>query len=198
MSRVRRICTIALSISWVASGAQARPCDVAGSRVPNCGFDSELPPWFFLATTAIWVGHGCATAPGCAQFSRSGAVLFAQALSACAPVDPLQEHLFGFSMRVVSGAPDGDCSYALHLYDDPACVIASGQVQGFFPPTAEWSHVERYFTAPASTMGARLVVQCDDPDNGFLLALDDALLVPVLFRDGFESGDFSAWTLSVP
>ena len=64
-----------------------------------------------------------------------------------------------------------------------------GELQGMLSPF------------PVETQSIRLtvMVSTDSSDSGLTVRVDDAFFgVPVLFEDGFESGDTSNWSLAVP
>ena len=196
-----RCLLFALILPLLASPARARPCDAAGSLVPNCGFDTDTTGWFFIADSVVHATDDCATGPGCVELDRDDGAIFAEAATFdCFPVEPLTGYAYGFSIRLESGTAALGCFATFIPYQNEACTIHI-QDDSFilFTPAAQWTEHSGLVTTTADTVAARLEVRCGDFEDDFVMRVDDALVVATtIFVDGFETGDASRWTSSVP
>lgn len=126
-------------------------------------------------------------------------------LAQCVALD--EGHIYRLSAAVRVDESDGipvSATLACELFDAPAC---GGGSLGSFSTTASltdtgaaWTPLQLELASPAGTTSARCGVAAS-PESAISAEVfaDQARLVRSdLFADGFESGDTSAWTLTVP
>ena len=192
------VLSITVLLSLVAVPAVARPCDTAGSLVPNCGFDSGPEGWSFSGDPATWVTGDCATAPGCMRLDRPTAPTAVEAISDCFDVDPSTEYAYGGSFRLESGVVSQICSVDFWLYTDAGCNTFLDFEFAPFAISSLWREQVAGVVTTAATQSAKLRLACFSEATDFVVRVDDGLALPALFVDGFASGNLTRWSASVP
>ena len=179
------------------AAVRAGDCGVAGNLVPNCGFDVDLANWTLNGEPALHVAGDGASAPGCAALDRYESLQMIEAVSDCLGVEPLQPYALAMSVRLASGAVPDICFLSLLEYSDASCgaFLFEDFFLVHFDPT--WRELRRGRTVGASTQSAYLKLTCSGPSD-FVVRIDDGVVVPVVFADGFETFDTSFWSLAVP
>jgi hypothetical protein len=193
----RRALPAFLLFLFAAAAADASSCTLAGSMVPNCGFDTDDSWWSFSADQVTWVSADCATGPGCLEIDRHDAVSAAEALSSCAPVVPGAEYGFGGSFRLESGAITQTCGVGLWLHSDAGCLTFLTPWFATFAITPAWREQVAGATMPGDAHSVILRLVCYS-ESEFVMRIDDALVVAAVFVDGFESEDSTRWSATVP
>lgn len=169
--------------------------------VTNGGFDSDLVGW--QAEDAFWNGEDRQGQPDSGSAHLINPHISAgAAVSQCTPVTPGEAYEFRQSFRYVSADPQpwDQMLFRLIWYADAECL---GDPQGNFvnygvgPLDGEWHDVAVQVRAPASAQRVRILAIITPPGGtGPREALvDDVRLVGqgLIFADGFEFGDTSAW-----
>lgn len=124
----------------------------------------------------------------------------------CIPVLPVdRDYSFGGTLRIADGATaTGQASIQIWFWEDSNCTTVVGSTTGTPPVTTAapgWNRVHATATAPATAVAARLTLWNSKTDAGGELGVhfDNVTLQPTLvFADGFECGDTTAWSNTVP
>jgi hypothetical protein len=190
-------------VSWLFVLAFAAPvagmdCDFPGNLVPNCGFDVDEAGWFMGADSITGETSDCTTGPRCVTLDRADAVHSIEVMSACIDVNPSTYFTFGGWLRRVSGVITQSCSLSLYEYTDKVC--GPGLFPAFFvrAPSASWGELRAGHQVGGTTLSVKLRLACGDENNDFVVRIDDFFVQIAAFTDGFESGDRSFWSVSVP
>ena len=192
------VLAIAVLLSLVALPAAARPCDTAGSLVPNCGFDAGPDGWSFSGEPATWVTDDCATAPGCMSIDRPTVTTAVEAISTCFDVEPSTEYAYGGSFRLESGVVTQVCALDFWLYSDANCESFLDFEFAPFAVSSLWREQVAGVVTTATTQSAKLRLACFSEGSDFVVRVDDGLALPALFVDGFASGNLTRWSSSTP
>ncbi len=179
----------------------------AGNLVQNPGFDGDITDWFLHSDPNMEVEYSTEDASG-NPASGSASVTnhhpeaaTVKGLSQCISVVEGFEYRIGAEIMVPSGQGiAGFGGVTVYWYGDPGC---SSYITGLLvnsDVTGAWTSVVDYRTAPSGAQSARVYVTVHKADvGGSLNALaDDVGFEPVLFHSGFESGDFSGWSATIP
>jgi uncharacterized repeat protein (TIGR01451 family) len=105
----------------------------------------------------------------------------------------------------VAGGPPASVRIACRLFDGPACgggiLQEPALVQAIFDTEGAFVELDGSIEAPSATVSALCAfVGIPPPGSGFDAYFDDLFLgdTSELFSDGFEGGNSSAWTATVP
>ena len=66
-----------------------------------------------------------------------------------------------------------------------------------WPLSATWAEIYFGKVTSAATQSATMRIACFS-DVDFVVRIDDAIIFPVAFVDGFETGNTSNWSSAVP
>ena len=196
--RVAPALALAAALSLATAPAVARPCDAAGSLVANCGFDAGPENWLLNGEPATWVTDDCATAPGCVRLDRPTVSTSVEAISDCVAVQPSTEYAFGGSFRLESGAVSQGCLVDFWLHSDANCDTFLDFEFAPFSVSSEWRDQIAGVSTTAATQSMRLRLACFSEGSDFVVRVDDGLVLPAVFVDGFRSGDLSRWSSTAP
>lgn len=176
----------------------ARDCTFSSNLVANCDFATDLSSWYFTADSAVHVPNDGATALGCAAVDRHDGVHAMEAFSDCVLVPSGFDFGAGGSIRLASGAAI-NCNFAVWLFTDTICgaFLADRTISPALP-TSTWSAFFGFFAGDATAHSAKVRYYCSNESQDFVVRLDDFWLVPLIFHDGFESGNTNAWSVVVP
>jgi hypothetical protein len=176
--------------------------------VSNPSFDTDVIGWTpFAMTTIVWdsldaygnpasgsaLVSNASTTPGDATGSRQcvEGILGGQA------------YHIGADILVPGGqAETGAGELLVQWYDQPGCGGFLGLVSSSEIPTSTpdvWYTVSVISEAPPGTVAARfrLTVEKNEASGSLDAHFDNVVLEPLLFGDGFESGDTSFWSSTV-
>ena len=189
----------------------------AQNLLVNPGFDNSdlLAGWTCDETSGVasWNSHDSLGSSGSGSMQHDVAAPYINATVKCSQCVPVSE-LWTY---VVSGWhfwPDdidveqiGSVRWSLKFYSDTDCTSMLGFVpatSGSRPPLAleTWHHlVSDEFMAPAGSLSARVGVLTwqNNADESVRARLDDLdFSTTTVFRDGFETGNLTAWSASGP
>jgi hypothetical protein len=167
--------------------------------------------WTELETTAAEINHepsddsaGSAASGSAAIQNFSGSLPLG--LSQCVelPAGPPGDDAMWLTAnyRVTTANETLDLDLDCDVKDTAGCAgttLATPSLSLSTATTAGWQPLALSWTAPAGAVSARCELRIRAPIGTFFAAGTDALrLRQVLFADGFESGDASAWSSSVP
>ena len=179
----------------------------------NPNFDSGLSEWTVDPIHAAEISFGVADAD---EAPTSGSLVVTDSsgpgtaflVAQCVDLPALTRYMSGASARVTSGSIEAPIVEVLvEFYAESGC---EGEVLAGQDPVPSvlvgdtgdlWQPLDRGFvTAPADTSSAVVWLSVDAASaSGFAATIDSAFLIEgVLFTDGFESGDTSAWSGTVP
>lgn len=192
-----RIATLALAAALGVRVAEARQCTFGWNLVPNCDFAVDLAEWELFGDSFVHVPDDGHFAPGCVEIDRSlgGGT---SATTACIDVEPSVGYTVGGSARLVSGAQPWDCHLSATLYFEPDCSGSQFGADDLIPITSDWTDFSRLFLMHETTQSVQVRFTCYNAAADFVVRLDDFWFAAAIFRDGFESGDTSAWSIAVP
>lgn len=190
----------ALALAALGATAAATPapaCDDPANLVPNCGFDTDLAGWTFSADSTAHVPGDGVSAPGSAEVDRHDGTQAFEVFSACLDVDPSTTYKLAIAARVVAGpGPDGCVvSFVEHSSADCNSFVAEPFIPVLFGTS--WQRFLWSRTTSATTQSARLRLACNGAAD-FTVRVDDGEVVPAVFADGFEAGNTTAWSVTVP
>lgn len=196
--RTTPVLALAFALALVGGPAVARPCDDAGSLVANCGFDAGPENWAFSGDPASWVTDDCATPPGCMRLDRPTLPTAVEAISDCVDIQPSTEYAFGGSFRLESGTVSQICAVDFWLYTDEICEAFLDFEFAPFTVSSEWREQVAGVSTTAATQSMKLRLVCSSEASDFVVRVDDGLVLPAVFVDGFRTGDLSRWSSSAP
>ena len=88
------------------------------------------------------------------------------------------------------------------FYTEADCggTLVSTEVANFAigPTGSEWITPSLWGAIPATAVSAQPSLVFESSDGSGSALVDGLSLIPMLFGDGFESGDTSAWSVAVP
>ena len=187
----------------------------AQNLLVNPGFDEpdQLTGWTCNETfgVASWSSHDSLGLPGSGSMQHHVAAMDPNKTVACWQCVPVTE-LWTYVMSGWYFWPDdpdvsqmGSSRRSFTFYSDTDCTASlsvSTTSLSFPPPLDTWRHqATDEIIAPAGSLSARIdVLTWQDFANEPVRArLDDLdFSTTTLFRDGFETGDLSEWSASVP
>lgn len=201
MKRLFALSTLTLAVATPAFGQDCT--DEPGNLVENCGFDTEIPPWNDFFGTAIhdsgegFFSNGSASLSG--EETGNGHEL--QLRQCITPVASERTYRFGGALRGGATPPD-ECLLTAATRSATDCGGGGTFAWSTLMPSAgAWvSFTETELTTLAGTVAVLLDVTCIRADSDFGAHFDDAYFgeTAALFSDGFEDGDTSDWSSSVP
>jgi hypothetical protein len=178
--------------------------------VSNPGFDTDVTGWTALSEASIvWSPLDADGNPGSGSaFVTNMAITTLDATGARQCLDGvtgLTEYLVSANTLVPSGQSETGYTYlVIQWYDSPSCggsQLGADFTPGIISPTADvwyrdWVTVE----APSGAQTARLILNVlKYQDTGTLEAhFDNVGFVEIIFVDGFESGDTTSWSVTIP
>lgn len=201
MSMTVRLTLIVLLLGRAAHGV----CPDAANLVPNCGFESNSTGWSLLlgddlqrSTNDPLTGVGALALDA----DPSGTVL---ARSTCVAVAPSTSYALGAYFLHSFGTLPATCKVQIRQNSDGPATCAAFVSVTDTPLRAisavDWTLVDRTLTTAANAGSAFLDLSCIGGADDTVIFVDDAFLgvglVAPLFRDGFESQNFSKWSTAV-
>lgn len=211
-----------LSALAIAGAATGQPIDCTNDprnvfRFENCGFRSGIGGWTDLVGTAATFNAGEGDpAPGSYQIdsivpteddSGDDGDREVAVRSPCVPIVPSSTYQVEARFRIVDPSDAVQCGFFVAGYSDAAC---SGAPNGMDSPEirvsgTSWASLsETYVSRPADSSMEIFAFCYEDPSGPVFTILMDNFIAggPVsrspIFSDGFESGDASAWSRTVP
>lgn len=202
-ARIWLLGALAMSIATMAQGQ---------NLLANGGFDTMIAPWLNFAPengTSEWSSFDANGAPG------SGSVLVmntskdpmangAGVIQSGIPVSGGEYYLVKVSVFVPSGQPiTAEVTMEIQFYATPTSFcnhFIIGDFTPAVPATGVWSPILRVTRAPQAATCALVALETYPNGVGetFVAYFDQALLIPAIFGDGFDSGDTTAWSQTVP
>jgi hypothetical protein len=195
----QRLCRIAVAVLFAAGLAASARAQTNMARNP--GFDTGPLPWSWTGVAA-WVAAGGRTSPGAISCTDPSGCQLGQCVDLSALVHP---QTFDYQIALSHGGDTTSLALFAIVYPNPTC-SGFGQTVGFteffFPPQA-WTDIGATFDSLADTLSVQIIFA---PGAAFQGPPADALLDDAsleadfgpIFLDGFESGDTSEWSASVP
>ena len=183
------------------------------NRFANGQLDCDLEEWTTVSTLGEEIVYSSEDVDG-AEISGSARVTQMSSssdfsLSQCVPVQPLRRYRLGVSVRVDESAEDLKLESLCVVSPQAHCADPNLPLEAAFdrlPSTGgAWLDFEHEVAIPEEGASALCTVNVNtEALGGFDLYLDDVRLEFVellglpIFEDGFESGDTSAWSVTVP
>jgi uncharacterized repeat protein (TIGR01451 family) len=181
-----------------------------GNRFANGHFDCDLGGWTATTATAGEIAWDDADADGADDSGSAGVTNLMPAidttfsLAQCLAVAPAVEHDFTARLRLdaavgVSIGLVRSCQF----FSGPACAGSLGTASfanAFSDTAGTWLALAEQITPPAGAVAARCTIRFETPTGeSFDAFLDRVVLTgpDLIFADGFESGDTSAWSSCV-
>jgi hypothetical protein len=173
----------------------------------NPNFDDDLAGWEVSSPTEIVHGSDDASlAPtsGSAAITNLTGMGHTLSLSQCVAVSGEQGYFLGGKVWVDSGlALDPEVHAQAEFYAAPSCggsFLGSGVTPAGVGDTGiDWVPFSGWMTTPAGAVSAEVFFVLNagaSPD--FEANLDDVFVFQMVFGDGYEWGDTSGWSHSVP
>jgi len=201
--RVACLFAVVLGVAFQTFGACGdNPINLL--RLSNCGFDVDISGWT-LVRGDLFVHHPIEgySDPGAGYIEPTYYAILQRAEfeldSPCVQVANFTEYYFGAYVKAAVGAVT--CGVFLFEYSDTTCGNWLSGIGGS-PTTSygDWVRMESQLTTSPITQSARIRFWCQDV-SVFQALIDDAFIqnIPLdIFADGFESGDTTAWSNTVP
>ncbi len=180
----------------------------AENLLSNYGFDGNTTSWTDESdayATAVYSTDDMNAQPGSGSvvvtsYSSSPTSEY-QPLWQCAEVVEGQKYLLGGWVKIAGGQSEtGHGGLTVYWTPNPDCSgwLAGGTAQS--SAIGDWERTSELVVAPTGAISARvmLAVNKTETTGEFSVSVDDVFFIPVLFADGFESGDDSAWSDVVP
>jgi hypothetical protein len=198
--------TLLLTGFFFGSPAIADDCEsIGGNQVTSCGFESpgEVAAWSHSSgTLAFAAGLGETGNGGLGTAEDFGSLWVFGFKSPCFAATPGQELDLGYWVRLFSGVAPDRCSAGWQQFSDLSCSGANGGGIGTdqFVPGAAYIEVTGSHLVGAGTVAMRLAIDCRSTAGDFEVLVDNGYAkdASYIFDDGFESGDTSAWSSTVP
>lgn len=196
------------SMGWAGFLVSAALC--AQNVVPNSDFPTDANGWSFLQVTSSgWSATEGDPDPGALEVTNSGGFDGYSWGRTCVAVEALRDYAFSYNVKKDGNSVDYPLLVSwIDWYELPDCVGSASihALYEFVPfssvPDDVWeTHLRGTATAPAGAVSAMVVIGMDHPSAGLAtLYFDHVALAsdPTLFIDGFETGDESLWSASVP
>lgn len=176
----------------------------AQELLSNTGFETDTVPW--TAPAPVVLAHTAVdgfSAPGAAE--TEGVIGSFTGIRQCIDLSGLDltEPLYAYAaFKPVNYAPSV-VFYTVTFHEDTLCSMGFGnQVDiGFFGIEGEWLVVTGLVgEVPVGSLSAGVSVILDSSNPDAITRFDDVHLGTdrILFVDGFESGDTSRWSTTVP
>ncbi len=178
----------------------------ATNLLENPNFDRDLEGWSLSSATEIDhdpLADATAASSGSAAFishSGSGTNL---SISQCLEVTSFTGLLVGGRVRVSSAfAQDPLLAVVVESYDESGCagtLLERAIPGGLAGNNATWRSFQGPAMVPDETISLRIIFDFEAGDaSSFDAWLDELYLFETIFSDGFESGDTSRWSASMP
>jgi hypothetical protein len=175
--------------------------------VTNGTFDSDLSGWNnAYGHPAVWDGLDAndSSSSGSVYLTNPYSNSLLRTLRQCIPVAPNTLYVFSAQVYLPSGQMDvGGGALRPEFYDNANC-SGSGSAQYSDTVGVEdtWETASLEFTSPANAVAVGFWLAVESGDNPPLsVHFDEVSMVlgdTLIFEDGFESGNTSAWTSTVP
>jgi len=196
----RQLLVAVLVVVVVLAGA--RVLSATCPTAPNGSFDTNTSGWNNYSAFASSLGDP----PGSDEVgpvTANTSTTCGDAYSDCLPIAPGDECTLSAEGHFEYGSPTNATSFLEYLYfSDNSCAsllnlsspaTLSSSTQGVWAPM-----VDRLVTAPATAHSVRLVYNlCAQPGTSVTSYFDNVVSETVIFADGFESDDTSAWSVTV-
>jgi hypothetical protein len=192
----------------IGSPALAKDCEtIDGNQVDSCGFESpaEVAAWSPSGGTLVFAAGAGETGNGAVGSAEnfSGTWVF-NAWSPCFPAVPGQEFDLGFSVKLLNGSVPDRCSAGWLQFADMACSVQNGftskagdeVIPGGAYSEVTGSHVVT--EGQLGTLAMSLFIDCRGAAGAFEVLVDNGYAKVSIFADGFETGDASRWSNTVP
>lgn len=195
----QRLCRSAVAVLFAAGLAASAHAQTNLARNP--GFDGGPLPWTWTGAAA-WVAAGGRTSPGALSCTDASECQVGQCVDLSALAHP---QTFEYEIALAHGGDTTGVTLFAFVYPNPTCAGFGQAVdftQYFFPPLA-WTLYTETFDSLADTASVRILFVPSATSGGPPVdaLLDDASLEAdfgPIFLDGFESGDTSEWSASMP
>jgi len=186
--------------------AIADDCEtIAGNQVTSCGFESpgDVAAWSLAAGTLVFAAGLGETGNGALGTAGDfGSLWVIGSTSPCFPATPGQEFDLGYWVRLFSGVTPDRCTAGWRQYSDLACSVGNGGTIGSdqIVPGVAYIEVTGSHLVDAGTVAMELSFDCRGAAGAFEVLVDNGYAkdASYIFADGFETGDLSAWSSSVP
>ena len=194
--RFRRIAVAVLLAAGLAASARAQT-----NLARNPGFDGGPLPWTWTGSAA-WVAAGGRTSPGALSCTDASECQVGQCIDLSALSHP---QTFEYEIALAHGGDTAGLTLFAFVHSNPDCAGVGQAVdfsQYFLPPLA-WTLYTETFDSLADTGSVRILFVPSATSGGppADALLDDATLEAAfgpIFLDGFESGDTTRWSATVP
>lgn len=185
----------------------------SGNFLDNGHFDCDLRQWQANPAGTGDVEHDAAVDLDDAPVSGSVRVdpligppqgPSAFSISQCGEISPADYELVTRVRIAAAAAVPVTIARRVEYFTQSACVGAAGAfevAQPRFDSGGAWLEIVDAIRAPAGTASARWTVEARTTTGALFTAHFDQLYVrpsPLLFKDGFETGDTSRWSAVVP
>jgi hypothetical protein len=192
-------------LGFLLAIAVAAPA-AAGDSLVNPGFDGDTSGWteFYPEyVVAAYSDEDAAGDPASGSVSVTNIYTGASAEAGywqCVDVVAETEYRVGATVRIPSGqGVAGDAGVTLYWSDELDCSTWIGGASVDTAVLDVWTTAIGFKTAPTGARSVRVLLKVFKHEGDPLQAyIDDVVLEPVLFRDGFESGSLTEWSSSVP
>ena len=191
-----------LALAW--SQCSQAQCPDPDNLIQNCGFETDTQGWDLLYGDSLTSStadsrSGIASGEIDAAFNPSGQAYWFWMEQFGIVIPGNEPFLLGAYLKWASG-PEGVCSLHWYFFDGcPGMPLGSGSSSNVFPNTTTWTLASAQATTSADTQCMSVAVSCTEWTGDFTVRADDVYVFPIgIFFDGFESGDTSAWSATVP
>lgn len=180
----------------------------AENLVQNPGFDGNTTGWVVYSDPNVLAEYSAEDASGdpssgsasVTNYHPSGGTAV-DGFSQCVPVVENVEYRFAAQVKIAAGqGSTGDGGITVYWYDSPACDTYISGLSVASDVTGNWTPVSDFQIAPAGAESAKVFVKVFKLDAGGSLnaLVDDVVVEPVLFQDGFETGNTNSWSVVFP
>lgn len=191
---------------FFGSPAIADDCEtIGGNQVTSCGFETpgEVAAWSGTAGTLAFAAGLGETGNGALGTAEDfGGLWVVGSCSLCFPATPGQEFDLGYWVQMFSGVAPDRCTAGWAQYSDLSCSGGNGGSIGVdeFVPGATYIEVTGSRIVGAGTAAMRLIIECRSATVVFEVLFDNGYAkdASYIFADGFESGDASDWSSTMP
>lgn len=178
-------------------------CDDPSNQTLNCNFTYGIRGWVQYFGNSFLHSIDGNNAPGSIEGTSQSTMGYSLTINQCVGgLSGLPSVNYGAWVRVVAGTV-GRCYVKAYRYTDDNCTTyLDMNLFEKTPRSGGWTWVGGQTLLEPTVAGIRIAVQCSSTSDPFTVRIDDIYLGEgvgdAIFLDGFEFGDTSAWSATVP
>lgn len=197
----RAVLVLGVCLCVVSTEFSFAQCPDPNNVVVNCGFESDLSNWiprsgvYSITTSDSRSGAACVEVDS--FYNPTYETYQFQLEQNGIPISGDTTYTLGGYFKRVSGDLTNSCRIAWVEYEVcPMTNFVGGTPTGWISPNSTgWTLASKVFTTHPDAACGRLLLECLDAPVDFIARVDDVYLIATLiFVDGFESDDTSAWS----